>query len=242
VNDKTIPQGVFHELAFVWILRYNPHEGIIAKFTIMIRKSCTMEFKDKLQKLRKEKGLTQEELSAQLYVSRTAISKWESGRGFPAIDSLKAISRFFDVSIDDLLSENQIALSVEDSVNEESHFFAAVFPSILDLLTVALCFLPAFVDRTGGHAKSASLISLHLSNANLKIIFFIAVIATAACGIISLMLKNKSSTTLSGSIRKGSLALSALCSLLFIASMQPYAAAIMFVFTLIKLFALLKKR
>lgn len=38
-----------------------------------------MEFNEKLQELRKQKGLTQEELSEILYVSRTAISKWESG-------------------------------------------------------------------------------------------------------------------------------------------------------------------
>ena len=53
-----------------------------------------MEFNEKLQELRKQKGLTQEELSEILYVSRTAISKWESGRGYPNIDSLKAISKY----------------------------------------------------------------------------------------------------------------------------------------------------
>lgn len=48
-----------------------------------------MEFNEKLQKLRKEQKLTQEELAEKLFVSRTAISKWESGRGYPSIDSLK---------------------------------------------------------------------------------------------------------------------------------------------------------
>ena len=47
-----------------------------------------MEFHEKLQELRKQKNLTQEELSEILFVSRTAISKWESGRGYPSIDSL----------------------------------------------------------------------------------------------------------------------------------------------------------
>ena len=63
-----------------------------------------MEFHEKLQELRKQKGLTQEELSQQLYVSRTAISKWESGRGYPNIDSLKAIAKFFSVTVDQLIS------------------------------------------------------------------------------------------------------------------------------------------
>ena len=44
-----------------------------------------MEFNEKLQELRKQRGLTQEELAERLYVSRTAISKWESGRGYPNI-------------------------------------------------------------------------------------------------------------------------------------------------------------
>lgn len=54
-----------------------------------------MEFHEKLQELRKSRGLTQEELAEALYVSRTAISKWESGRGYPSIDSLKEISNYF---------------------------------------------------------------------------------------------------------------------------------------------------
>ena len=46
-----------------------------------------MEFHEKLQALRKQRGLTQEELAQLLFVSRTAVSKWESGRGYPSIDS-----------------------------------------------------------------------------------------------------------------------------------------------------------
>ena len=67
-----------------------------------------MKFNEKLQELRKNKGLTQEELSECLFVSRTAISKWESGRGYPSIDSLKEISRYFSISIDELLSTEKL--------------------------------------------------------------------------------------------------------------------------------------
>ena len=51
-----------------------------------------MEFHEKLQELRKQKGITQEKLAEALYVSRTAVSKWESGRGYPGIDSLKRLA------------------------------------------------------------------------------------------------------------------------------------------------------
>ena len=53
--------------------------------------------------MRKNRGLTKEELAQVLYVSRMAISKWESGRGYPSIDSLKEISNYFGVTMDDLL-------------------------------------------------------------------------------------------------------------------------------------------
>ena len=66
-----------------------------------------MEFHEKLHSLRKQKGLTQEALAEALHVSRTAVSKWESGRGYPNIDSLKATAAFFGVTVDELLTENE---------------------------------------------------------------------------------------------------------------------------------------
>ena len=70
-----------------------------------------MTFGEKLQQLRKQNNITQEELAAALFVSRTAVSKWESGRGYPNIESLKALSKFYSVSIDDLLSGEELLTS-----------------------------------------------------------------------------------------------------------------------------------
>ena len=72
-----------------------------------------MEFCEKLRELRKIRGLTQEELAEILYVSRTAVSKWESGRGYPSIESLKEISNYFSVTIDDLLSAEKLIFIAE---------------------------------------------------------------------------------------------------------------------------------
>ena len=64
-----------------------------------------MTFGEKIQKLRKETGLSQEELSYQLGVSRQAISKWERDNGYPEIEKIIRMSKLFNVSLDYLLNE-----------------------------------------------------------------------------------------------------------------------------------------
>lgn len=64
-----------------------------------------MTFSEKLKTLRLQKGYSQEELAAQLHVSRQAIAKWEGNNGMPDIENIKAISKLFQVSLDYLLNE-----------------------------------------------------------------------------------------------------------------------------------------
>ena len=61
-----------------------------------------MEFNEKLQELRKSKGLTQEELAEKLGVSRQAVAKWESGETIPDLEKCKLLAELFGVSLDDL--------------------------------------------------------------------------------------------------------------------------------------------
>ena len=63
--------------------------------------------------LRRRQNLTQSQLAERLKVSDKTVSKWENGRGYPSIDSLKAISRCFSVSLDDLLSGEAILTIAE---------------------------------------------------------------------------------------------------------------------------------
>ena len=65
-----------------------------------------MTFKEKLVKLRKLKGLTQEEFANAVGVSRQAVYKWESGQSYPEVAKLLEIKLLFGISIDDLLDEN----------------------------------------------------------------------------------------------------------------------------------------
>lgn len=64
-----------------------------------------MTFGEKLQKLRKEKGWTQEQLAAQINISRQALSKWELGTAIPDTENIVQISKLFQVSTDYLLND-----------------------------------------------------------------------------------------------------------------------------------------
>lgn len=65
-----------------------------------------MNFGEKLFKLRKEKGLSQEALAGKLNTTRQAISKWENNQGYPETEKLLMLSNIFGVSVDSLLKEN----------------------------------------------------------------------------------------------------------------------------------------
>ena len=62
-----------------------------------------METKDILLELRTKNGLSQEELAQKLFVTRQAVSRWETGETVPNTETLKLLSKFFDVSINTLL-------------------------------------------------------------------------------------------------------------------------------------------
>ena len=201
-----------------------------------------MEFSQKLQELRKQKGLTQEELAKSLYVSRTAISKWESGRGYPSIDSLKEIAKFFSVTVDQLLSgEEVLTIAQEDQKQKTSHLRDMVF-GLLDISVVMFFFLPFFGQNIGASVEEVSLLALNKIQAYLKIGYFVFIIATALLGVLTLALQNWDTAFWVKNKSNLSLGLTGLSVLLFIFSRQPYAAAFLFIFFAVKGLLLLKKQ
>ena len=201
-----------------------------------------MEFSQKLQELRKQKGLTQEELAKSLYVSRTAISKWESGRGYPSIDSLKEIAKCFSVTVDQLLSgEEVLTIAQEDQKQKTSHLRDMVF-GLLDISVVMFFFLPFFGQNIGASVEEVSLLALNEIQAYLKIGYLVFVIATALLGVLTLALQNWDAAFWVKNKSNLSLGLTGLSVLLFIFSRQPYAAAFLFIFFAVKGLLLLKKQ
>ena len=199
-----------------------------------------MEFNEKLQELRKNKGLTQEELAEALYVSRTAISKWESGRGYPSIDSLKEIAKYFSVTIDELLSTDEVlTIAEKDNKQKEKHLKSLVF-GLLDISILMFFFLPFFGQKANGVIQEVSLLSLNGIASYLRIVYYAIVISIAVYGILTLAFQNCQKMFWVQNKEKISLILNVAAVLLFIISSQVYAGAFLFIFLVIKALMLIK--
>ena len=197
-----------------------------------------MEFHEKLQELRKSRKLTQEELAEALYVSRTAISKWESGRGYPSIDSLKEISLYFSVTIDELLSSEKL-LSIAEKENKVNiRNMCDLLFGIVDIFTIILIILPLYPNTIETFIYSVNLFQYtEISNFHRSVywLFFLALVIT---GIANILLpkegnKNQILTALS-------MTLSILIILFLALAREAYAIAVTFLLFVTKTILLLK--
>jgi len=200
-----------------------------------------MELNEKLQQLRKAKGLTQEELATALYVSRTAISKWESGRGTPNIDSLKGIADFFSVSVDDLLSTDQLlTVAEEETKRKTAHLRDLVF-GLLDMSMALFFFLPLFGETHGVILQEVSLLSLTAVAPYVRVAYLSVVVLLMLLGVLTLALQNANIPLWLKLKAPASLLLGGVGVLVFILGSQPYAAVYLFVLLIIKVLLLIKK-
>ena len=201
-----------------------------------------MTFGEIIKKLRTDKGLTQDELAEKIYVTRTAISKWESGRGFPNIESLKAISKYFSVSLDELLSGEEILAIAENDNKQKERTLRDLIFGLLDCGMALLLFLPFFGQKADGVIRSVSLLALSNIQPYLKTTYIAFVSIMVVLGIMTLALQNccQRFWTQSKSILSLSLSAGGVC--LFIISQQPYAAVFVFAFLIIKALMLLKRQ
>ena len=190
-----------------------------------------MEFNEKLQKLRKEQNLTQEELAEKLFVSRTAISKWESGRGYPSIDSLKVIAKYFHVTIDELIGGEEIVTLAEQDIKENNKKHTALICGVLDCFVALLLFLPLFGN---GDSSGASVTVFSLTGVSewLKIMFIVVIGLTVFNGFCGVVLSNFDKPVWNKHRLITGLGLSILATVLFIVTRQPYAG-VFYLFVLI---------
>ena len=201
-----------------------------------------MELYEKLQQLRKEKGWTQEELAELLYVSRTAISKWESGRGYPSIDSLKAISKLFKVSIDDLLSGEELISIAETEQKEKTQNMRDLLFGILDCMVAILFVLPFFGQYENSMIRAVSLFEFMDSLGYLRIFYTVIVTCTVLFGVTEVILQKYQHTFWKQSKIFVSLGFNVLGIMIFMVSQQPYAGFFLLCMLVIKGILALKQR
>ena len=200
-----------------------------------------MEFNEKLQELRKAKGITQEELAQALYVSRTAVSKWESGRGYPSIDSLKEISGFFSVTIDELICSEEIMAAAKEDKESSLHKLIALICSLLDVFMGLLLFIPLFGNGAGS-PSAVSLLSLTGTQLWIRYLFFGLIMVTLLNGIAGVVLSSMDKPARGRQSIAVGMILAALCSAVFILTRQPYAGIICFSVLIVKGFLMIEER
>ncbi len=199
-----------------------------------------MEFNEKLQQLRKQNKLTQEQLAEQLYVSRTAVSKWESGKGYPNIESLKCISKLFSVSIDELLSSDELIILAETENHSNVNKIYNLVYGILDLMTIVFILLPFYGQQDGEFIRSVTLLSYNDISTITRTVYFSILILMIALGIVELIIhffEDEKGVRIS---KICSIILHALAILIFTMTRQPYVTAFLFMLIMIKVVLLLK--
>ena len=199
-----------------------------------------MEFNEKLKELRNSRGLTQEELAEALFVSRTAISKWESGRGYPSIDSLKEISGFFCVTIDELLSGEKLLSIAEKENKSNMQNLCGILIGTIDLLYFLLIVLPLYPKSMEQYISSVNLFSYTETTAFNRmgywgLLFLLIVIGSIEIIAIQLKITKKNKMILIFSM------LLSIVVVLFLAlTGETYATALAFLLFILKVFLYIK--
>ena len=193
-----------------------------------------MEFNEKLVQLRKSRNMTQDELAEALYVSRAAVSKWESGRGLPSIDSLKDIAKFFSVSIDELLSGEKLLSLAEKENSSNTIKICDIIFGVADLLSFVLFVLPLYPSTIEGFVYSVSLLSYtETSKINIAVywVLFALLILSGAVKLIFAKLKAEKCSKASGYV---SLVVSMVTVLFLALTREAYALVVVFLLFVIK--------
>ena len=200
-----------------------------------------MEFGEKLQELRKKKGLTQEELAEALYVSRTAVSKWELGRGYPNIDSLKEISKFFSVSIDELLSgEKLLSIAEKENKSNIKNMCDLLF-GIVDLFSLILIILPLYPNTIGDFVYSVNLLNYVQTSQFNKTICWVGIISLVLLGSVKIILTRIKLEKGTKILAELSIVISILMVLFLAVTREVYAVVVAFLLLMIKGIILIKK-
>lgn len=199
-----------------------------------------MEFNEKLQELRKSRGLTQEELAEALYVSRTAVSKWESGRGYPSIDSLKIISNYFTVTIDELLSGENLLSIAEKENTARLQNLCNMLIGMIDVLHFLLIILPLYPKSMHGYISAVNLFAYTGAAALNQMVYWGMFVLCILIGFVEIVFTRLKAVKSYKIILPVSMLISILTILFLAMARETYATALAFLFFLLKGFLYIK--
>ena len=143
---------------------------------------------EKLYKLRKKSGLSQEQLAEQLNVSRQAISKWEQGTAVPESEKLITISNYFGVTVDYLLKEDtaDTTNTTAEVMEEKPKMMAGIVICIAGIVSMVIWgLLSIFRPETSNRLSDSSMITID-GNGIFLVLCVVAILIGA-----SLLLKGK---------------------------------------------------
>ena len=199
-----------------------------------------MEFHEKLQELRKSRNLTQEELAEVLFVSRTAVSKWESGRGYPSIDSLKEISHYFSVTIDELLSSEKLLTIAEKENKANIRNMCNLLMGVVDTLSFLLIILPLYPNTIDSFVYSVNLLQYTETTAFNRSVYWCFFLLLIITGITKILFTKSENRKTNQMLTILSMTLSILAVLFLALAREAYAVAVAFLLLVIKGILLLK--
>lgn len=198
-----------------------------------------MELSEKIQKLRKERGMTQEQFAERLFVSRTAVSKWETGRGMPSMESLQQIAKLGGITLDELLRAEEVITIAENENKERLCRFSSILDGIMNLTSVLGILLPLYRAEADGMIYT---VPLYQYQNRFAVIYWLLPLAIAVCGALQLLIRRSEQDALKQKLVTVSTVLYVFTVFLLILSRQTYPALLFFVLLLLKIAVFLMKQ
>ena len=149
-------------------------------------------FKDKLKELREKEGLSQQELADKLFVSRSAVAKWESGNGIPSDVNLDAICKFFNVDEEWLLDRKELKNIIRSNKFSKKKLIKVIMSLLMMMLILINInkydyFSPRYPFASVASSFTLLYLIYNLFNQNGKIFKIIYIILVSLCYILNIV-------------------------------------------------------
>lgn len=157
-----------------------------------------MEFGEKVKQIREERGMTQQTLADKLYVTRQAVSRWERGARYPELLTAKKIAIILDVSLDELLSGEELEVSIGKKpipARPIENIVQTILYTVVIIAYLLLCMLDAYSFLQSNEAFGNMNTMTTISSYVIRFIYLIA----ATIGLI-LSVRNKLTAKITGYI------------------------------------------